>query len=76
MPTLSLAQCLGTQDLENEHGQFITIAKLLYTTLAQDSDISTHQLTAEVARALPEFVELGPNKINGWAREYGWNRKI
>ncbi|MXV78238.1 hypothetical protein F4001_07765 [Candidatus Poribacteria bacterium] len=72
MHTLTLAQCMGTEELEINHGRYFTIAKLLYQTLAADGNIPRHQLAAEVARTLPELEELGANKINEWAQEYRW----
>ena len=66
----SLAQYLGTQDLEKKYGSNITIAKLLYET-AQYNGVPQHQLAHVVANALPVLKGF-EDKINEWARQCGW----
>ncbi len=56
-----------------KHGTEITIAKLLYTTLAANSVIPTNQLGDKVAKTLPQLAKVGSVKINEWAKKYNWN---
>ena len=75
MSTSFLAQCLGTQELQAKHGTQFTIAKLLYTTLAANSEIPARQLAVQVAKTLPELEKIGPDKIAEWAKEYNWDKE-
>ena len=68
----SLAQSLGTLDLEKKHGTEITIAKLLYTALKANSEFSIDELARIIAETSQELKAIGSATISKWAEKYNW----